>query len=119
MKFIKYLIYFTIYISTLCSCVTSITLHNKTLYKKNTLTVAPPQQWEETQTATFFGLATSPQKIKAMEKCPGEIYLIEIKRSVSNVLALLLTVGIYSPFTVRIVCLPQTTITTDSKNNYY
>lgn len=108
MKLIKYLTCLSIHLSILCSCVTPITLHNKTLYNKKKYRVAPPRKWEETQTATFFGMSTSPQIIKATEKCPGEVYLIEIKRSASNVLMLLLTIGIYAPYTVQITCLPQT-----------
>ena len=84
-----------------------ITLHNKTVYNDREKTAPPPRRWEEIQPAIFFGLFTSSQTIKAAEKCPGEVYLVEIKRSAANVLVLILTAGIYSPYTVRITCLPQ------------
>ena len=62
------------------------------------------QAWEQTQPAFLFGLLTASQKIKAQEKCSGETHLVEIKRTFSHILVLLLTAGLYTPFKVRIVC---------------
>ena len=110
-------------LSIMCSgCITPITLH--TGLKKNKIdkkTIV----WEQTLPSAFFGLLTF-RKIDAIKKCeqaqhnssklqtknnPSQskrnqmkVTKLEIKRSIPNFLVLLLTLGLYTPFKVRILC---------------
>ena len=84
------------------SCVTSIKLH-----KENTdlpTAVLPGKKWEQNAPSFLLGFISGPKIIKVWEKCPKDWHTIKIYRSFPHTLVSFLTLGIYIPMKVVIVC---------------
>jgi hypothetical protein len=54
--------------------------------------------------AAFFGGLVHPKPVSSASGCPVGVARIETSRSFSNLVWTLLTVGIYSPMSLRITC---------------
>ena len=90
----------------LSSCVTPIKLHKKS--SADPSSGGGGRKWEKTISSFLFGFVTSSKNIKAWEKCPGDWHTIKITKPFAHVTISLLTVGLYTPLKVIIVCEPYT-----------
>lgn len=85
----------------LCACVTSITFRQKSLGNSN---LQSTKKREYTIPSFLFGLANTSEKIKTWKECPANWKTIKITRSFLHILTAGLTLGIYTPFKVIIIC---------------
>ena len=94
---------FIIHCLLLSSCVTAIELH-----KETDLNLLPPpvseKKWEKTVPTFLFGLINASKTIKAWEKCPTNWHTIRITRSFPHLIISFLTLGLYTPSKVVIIC---------------
>ena len=89
----------------LSSCVTSVELHKKS--PGNPSSTTTEKKWEQTAPSFLFGFISPAKDIKAWEKCPTDWHTIKITRSFLHVVISILTIGIYTPLKVIIICEAQ------------
>ncbi|MDE0518656.1 MAG: hypothetical protein OXH36_03745 [Bdellovibrionales bacterium] len=85
----------------LSSCITPINLHKDTYLLSPS---ASEKKWEKTVPTFLFGLINASKTIKAWEKCPTNWHTIRITRSFSHLIISVLTLGLYTPTKVIIIC---------------
>ncbi|MDE0119933.1 MAG: hypothetical protein OXM55_08015 [Bdellovibrionales bacterium] len=93
--------YFITFFLLLSSCITPIGLHKKTHLLPPS---ASEKKWEKTVPTFLFGLINASKTIKAWEKCPTNWHTIRITRSFSHLIISFLTLGLYTPAKVIIIC---------------
>ena len=93
--------YFIIFFLILTSCVTPIDLHKDTHLLPSS---KAEKKWEKTVPIFLFGLINVSKTIKAWEKCPTNWNTIRITRSFPHLIISFLTLGLYTPTKVIIIC---------------
>ena len=95
--------WFIIHCLLLSSCITPIELHKDTDLSPLS-TPSSEKKWKKTIPTFLFGLIPASKTIKAWEICPTDWHTIKITRSFPHLIISFLTIGLYTPVKVVIIC---------------